>query len=581
MRWIDSTLRAKFESNLQTKANKADPAAVVWINRPTTALTDPGFLEQEAVGVTSGLTAVDVAMRRTQRGAEPDRAYVAYVAAGTAGVRSATLTPGIDDMVWTQEAFSVPADDVAICFDGTMPSAADGTAEFVTDARPWVFWTHNGVLTGRILGLLGNTELAAANCTKVTAIRATGGAQDFGLVVFFLLNGAIYYRQLIDGAWTDASGVTFGPEGVTWADIAAFRTWDYRVGLQAITTGGDVYELFTQFMGIARHGAEHIALENVDAAGSMTAIEYHDGAEREHLSLSAVTGAPYGGLYELGNPSITQAYNYADGSDYGKKAVFVFDRHLVAAEVAAQNTAFRIIDALGRVFVAQAASLRPDGFTVDLSFLDFNGASGACSAAYVPGTVHTMAGVQIPAISKTFTPTGLVPPSVPAPEAVSASNSSDFSLTVSFDVALTGSLTGAASHFKVQISRPEYSPGGALSTVLLPVSAVTASGSSALVLTLPAGNLNSLQTAVGDVAVVYDGAGPLAGAGGPVQPFTKSFTPTLDAFKPDVSDAEHIELAVTVEGELTRIYYKNTQETEHISLATVTASGTLTHVDDL
>jgi len=580
MRYIDSALRAKFQSNLQTKAANADPAAVVWINRPTTALTDPEFLERTPVGVTEGLTAIDVAMRRTRRGAEPDRAYVAYISGGTAGVRSAATVPDVGKMVWTQETFSQAADDVAICFDGTMPSSADGRAEFVTDERPWVFWTHDGVLTGRILGLLGDTELAAANATKVTAIRATGGARDFGLVLFFLLNGVIYYRQRIDGEWLDAEQVTFGPEGVTWADIAAFRTWDYRIGLQAVDTNGDVYELFTQFMGIARHGAEHIALDAM-ARGEIIPVQTLTAQEAEHISLAAVASSgPYGGLYRTGAPAIVQAYNVAVGDDYGKRAVFCFDRHLVADEVAAQSTAFTITDSYQRVFVAQSATLMPDGYRVELSFMDFNAALGACTAGYTPGTVHTMAGASVPALTKTFTPTGLVPPAVPAPEVTGASNTGATQITLTFDRALNGVLTGAASHFKVRFSRAAYSPGGALSTVQLSVTGVTAPDDSTLTLTLAAGNRNNLETAVGIVSVVYDGAGPLVGEGGPVAPFTTSFTPSGVSYKPDVIDAEHIELAVAASGLLTAITHIRAQGPEHVSLA-VTASGTLTHVNDL
>jgi len=580
MRSIEDALKAKYESARQTAAANADPSAVIWISRPTVALTDPEFLERKAAGVSSGLTAIDVAMRRTRAGREPDTAFVAYVADGAAGVRSGNLTPKISDMLFNQEAFSESADDVAVAFDGRMLSAADGTAQFVTDERPWIFWTKDGVLKGRILGLLGETVLAASNCSKVTAIRATGGAQDFGLVVFFLLNGAVYYRQLISGVWTDAEPVTFGPSGVTWADIAAFRTWDYRVGLQCISTEGDVYELFTQFMGIARHGAEHVSLK-ANTRGKLIQIQNISAAEREHVSLAAAVGAPYGGLYRTGAPGITAARNEAQGGDFGRVALFTFDRHLRADEVAAQPTAFRIVDSRNRVFVAQTAQLQPDGLTVRLSFLDFNSADGVCKAAYVPGTVHSMAGDALTATEFSFTPAGLVPPGVPEPAVDWVANTDDFTVLVTFDRDLTGSLTGAEAHFAVQISRPAYSPGGALSTVTLAVQSVTADGDDTVLLHLASGNLTSLQTAVGAAAVIYDGAGPLTGVGGPVAPFTESFTPALDDFKPDVIDAEHVELAAVVSAALTRIYTRLTQETEHISLAAVTASGTLTHVDDL
>jgi len=583
MRPVNSDLRQKFETNLQTKANRADPEAIVWINRPTTALTDSEFLEETAVSSISSLMACDVALRRTRAANEPDRAYVAFVADGTAGVKSAALTQKIEDMVWTEEGFSVAAEDVAIAFDGNMPRSASGTAEFITDERPWVFWVKSGVLKGRILGLLGDVELASANATKVTAIRATkGGSIDFGLLVFFLLNGAIYYRQLIGGEWMDAEPVTFGPSGVTWADIAAFRTWDYRVGLQAITTGGDVYELFSQYEGIAKHGAEHI---NLDASvqSALIPIVERPAQESEHLSLG-VTAAqgPYGGLYRTGAAQIAAAQNIDDGNgDFGKAAVFTFDRHLNAASVAADPGAFRIVDAGSNTFAAQTAQLRADGLTVDLTFLDFNAASGTCSAQYVPGTVHSMADVALTATSFSFTPTGLVPPGVAFPALSAAANDGADQIVLTFDKALTGSLTGAAPHFSVGLSVYTFVPGGVLEAAVRAVAAVSA-GETAdeLILTLTPGNRTDLQPAVGAVTVSYDGLGPLQGEGGPVQPFTASFTPASVTWKPDVAELEHIELALTATGTLTQITNRLTQDAEHIELS-VTAIGTLTHVNDL
>lgn len=153
-------------------------------------------------------------------------------------------------------------------------------------------------------------------------------------------------------------------------------------------------------------------------------------------------------------------------------------------------------------------------------------------------------------------------------------------IRLTFDRALIGGVLDAAAHFKVQISRPRYSPGGTLSAVLLDVIGVEQEDETTLALTLASGNLSSLQTAVGSAAVIYDGAGPLEGEGGPVEPFTASFTPEDVTFKPDVDDPEHIELAVAAAGTLTRIYYTHTQENEHVSLA-VTAAGVLTHVGDL
>lgn len=583
MRSIDSELKAKFESNLQTKANDADPQAVIWISRPTVPLTDAEFLDRATVLQANGLTACDVAVRRPRADREADRVYLAYIDENGAHVKFSATEQRLEDYVWTDGGFSAAASDVAIAFDGTMPKKADGTAQFVTEERPWVFWINEGVLKGRILGLLGDVTLASANAEKVSAVRAAWAQAtnvDFGLVCFFTLGGALYYRQLIGGEWKDAEPVTFGPPGVTWEDIRAFRTWDYRVGVQGLGSDGKVYELFTQFEGLARHGGEHIELDT-RSVGTLIPVEYHDAQTREHLSLAAAASpGPYGGLYRTGAPQLVEAENIDTGGDWGRTALFRFDRHLDATEVAAQPTAFEIVDAYDRRFVAQTAAVDADGLTVRLGFLNFNGAFGTCTARYVPGTVHSMAGAALLATSCSFTPQNLVPPSVPVPALLSVENDGDTQIIVTFNRALTGSLTGAAPHFTASLSVPVYSPDGALHTETRTPVSVAASGSDTIVLTFAAGNLTDLTKSDGSITLVYDGAGPLAGEGGPVFPFSETFTPTGLTPKYDQNEAEHIELGVTASGTLTRIYYTYAQETEHISLG-VTAAGTLTHIDDL
>ena len=118
-----------------------------------------------------------------------------------------------------------------------------------------------------------------------------------------------------------------------------------------------------------------------------------------------------------------QIYNVDNGEgDFGKQAVFVFDVHLTAAEVAAQYSAFTIVDANNVAYTASTATLGSDGKTVALTFTDFNNASGTCQAKYTAGTVTTMAGTTMATTTKSFTPTGLVPTAIPAPEVVEVTN---------------------------------------------------------------------------------------------------------------------------------------------------------------
>ena len=585
MRPINEDLKGRFESPLQTAANNTDPRLSALLSRDTIPLTSGADLERSVILETSGLTACSVAVRRPRAGREPDAVYAAYIDQTGAHVKISALSPKLSALAWQDVGFSAPtATDVALAFDGTMPKKADGTAEFVTAERPWIFWIDGGVLKGRILGLLGDVTLATANAERVSAIRATwtqAAETDFGLVVFFTLAGSLYYRQLIDGAWMDAEPVTFGPPGVTWTDIAAFRTWDYRVGVQAVGSDGKVYELFTQFQGVAKHGGEHIRIADAAASGKLTGIADQTAAEREHLSLAAEVTTPFGGLYKTGAPQLLSAENVDDGAgDWGRVLRLRLDRILDPDEVAAQNAAFRITDALGAVFVPQSAAVIGDGFTVELVFMNFNGATGACTASYAPGSVHTMAGETVPALSVAFTPQNLIDPGTQPPAPVSASNVGDTQIILTFDADLDADLTGAAAHLSALCQIPEFSPGGALIPTHRRPASVAVSGSDTLILTFPVGNQASLSMAVGDVAVVYDGAGPLAGAGVPVEPFSLSFTPAGLTYKPNVRDAENIGLTAAAAGTLTRITYVSGATLEHLEFSAA-AAATLTHIDDL
>ena len=94
--------------------------------------------------------------------------------------------------------------------------------------------------------------------------------------------------------------------------------------------------------------------------------------------------------------------------------------------------------------------------------------------------------------------------------------------------------------------------------------------------------MNSFQRAVGDILVAYDGSGSLRGQGGPVMAFERVFSPEALDPKNDPHTTEHIEIANIVStGTLTRVYYTNTSETERIELTDISAVGVLTRIDDI
>ena len=138
-------------------------------------------------------------------------------------------------------------------------------------------------------------------------------------------------------------------------------------------------------------------------------------------------------------------------------------------------------------------------------------------------------------------------------------------------------LTGSALEVKVEMSTEDTSVTPSLSDLEIVIR--DAGDDCVIVLSLTPGNITSIQNAIGEVSVSY-GGGSLLGQGGPVQDFSLSFTPEGLEPKHHPHDTEHIAVDVKVNATLTRIYYTDASETEHIEVA-VDPIATLILVDDI
>lgn len=426
MRSIPSDIASKLTMLKQTRANSADPSASIWIGRPTTPLTTDVFLEKQAV-ITMPVTDVSIAVCHPRYGSSNTKLYIGYISDGTAHIATADPKARMDTHLWVDTGFSESATDISLAFNGTMPYDRQGKVEFVTEAEPWIFWVSAGVLLGKKTSDELPITLATENCSGVSAVRGSwteASDFDFGLVVFYILSGAVYYRQLINGVWMDAAPINYGP-AVTIVDLAASRTWDYRICLQLQDNAGTMYELFTQYQAIGKLNIEHLDIKSVSAEGGMTEVFYTDTQTIERVEVADVTaGAPYGGLYSVDTPAIVDAYNVpteieVEGEiveDWGRAIVIKFNVHLVASDVASNSSRFALKDSNNVSFTATSATLDADGKTIALTFADFNAADGECQIVYTPGTAYSMASVAIPSTSFSFTPINLNAPDEPAPE---------------------------------------------------------------------------------------------------------------------------------------------------------------------
>ena len=419
MRNISSVLKRKLDKRVQ--AGNDSISASLWVGRPETPLTESRFLETQTVLTTPGITKTAIAACHPKMMRDASEVCIAYIKDGVASVAKSEYNIRMEKHVWTGTSFSEPAEDVSICYDGEMRKTAAGTVELKTEKSPWVFWVHGGSMYARLLDGNETIRLAETQCHAVSAIRAmwsASGSFDFGLVVFFLLNGSLFYRQLVDGEWKDAEPVLFGPEGVSWTDIAAFRTWDYRVGVQAKASNGTIYELFTQYMGIAKQGEEHIDAD-IDAKTNLIALTYHTPRPSENVYVNSIeAGAPYGGLYEVKSPHIVSAENIPDeNDDWGKMVKIVMSNHMREKSVADNATAFVLTDSNGTSMAATTAVLNvEDGLTITLSFINFNAMKGECTISYNPGFAVNMADTVLEYTELNFTPKRLVDPNIPIPE---------------------------------------------------------------------------------------------------------------------------------------------------------------------
>lgn len=387
---------------------------------PEPWLDEKDLLGEQKIGTFNNLTTSSISCRRLTREEDIDEIYVGYVADGYTGLLYTDAKRYLYNNKWIDLGFQTPAIDISVCFDGYFTYSKDTKSQIlITEKRPWIFWvTPNGDLKGARYGV--NEELyLGTNATKVTAVRglySALGALDFGLILFELINGQIFYRQLIKGVWYDAQLVEGLPD-VTWIDIEAFRTQDLRIGLHAMTSNGVLYEIFSQFQGIAKASIEHLSID-LNCIGQIYQVQWYHCSEQEHLSIGVnINDSGYHQyLYQIGQPQIVSIINYPNqNNDWGHIIKITFDRHLNETSVAENILSFNMIDSRGIEFAPEEIALESDGLTITFIMQNFNSAYGSCIFSYTTGTLYTYTNVIVENFSTTFTPQNLVTPSVPAP----------------------------------------------------------------------------------------------------------------------------------------------------------------------
>ena len=417
MRNLPNDLRSKITQAVQANSTNAAPTADVWISRPTTTLRYSNFVERQLIVTLPEMKKASIAACHNTFGRDSIRIYAAYIADGVGHVIYANASEVMNRHIWVDSGYLENATVIAIAFDGSMPKSTHGSIEFITETDPWVFWVNGGALYARKLNDTGEPiELATENVTAISAVRAMWsevGNFDFGLILFFIVSGSIYYRQYINGTWTDAAPINFGP-AVAWKEITASRTWDYRVALQGLTSEGILYEMFTQFEGIGKQNTEHINIPSIMSQGNLIDITYINAAsENENISISDLS-ATASIIYGLTSLPVSVA-NADDGTgNWGFQIEVNFDHYITGVEGNAPQ--FVLTDGNNVTYTATDISLSQDGLVATLILPDFNLAwyGQNCVLSYTPGSIQCAA-APLAAFSYEFNPTNLVAPSIDPP----------------------------------------------------------------------------------------------------------------------------------------------------------------------
>jgi hypothetical protein len=306
-------LITKLQSKLQTIYNDAEPQIQLILQRAKRYIGAGIEFEPYTVREGTGLGAMDISIRKEDRRYYPDKVFMVYVLNGIAKVCWQDYISAIEDKDNWEFLYDLgSAVDVATEFDGEWQRVAkdaelcfDSPAIWihVTIGEPWFFWVTP---TGALMAQQGQgtpLELASSGVTKVSAIRGWKSvpvpADDQGLIVAYIKNGEVCYRNLAEQAdttviWESEKVVT--QFGASVQNIGTFRTNDFRSGIVA-EVNGDIQWVITQRdwsgMGVP---PEIIHTSITDLSVDLIPINYHWGYDTEIISAS-ITNLEVGFLW--------------------------------------------------------------------------------------------------------------------------------------------------------------------------------------------------------------------------------------------------------------------------------------------
>jgi hypothetical protein len=254
-----------------------------------------------------------------------------------------------------------------------------------------------------------------SNFDAVMGVESRYGEISQGLIVFYVVAGAVCYKQFIDGVWQGQETVTIAPANAV--SVKAERLFDYRIVLHVADSTGALYEVFSKMEASGWNSQDFIQAK-ISVASSSLAIGYPTHSEIEQIT--AIILPLTASLYNL-SPVIVEAQNVDDGlGDYGHKVLVTFDERIYDVD-----TGFSMTDMESGAWPSLSVAKISDR-VVEVTFANFNNAVGDCTVIYTPGAMMGDI-VAVEADSIVFSPIGLVPFATDPPAPISIENIEDWS----------------------------------------------------------------------------------------------------------------------------------------------------------
>lgn len=429
MRNIPYDIKNKLMSMQQTLANDADPRMLLKLQRGTIPITDKRLWQYSTVD-SGSCTVSSVTVRRSKKDVAPDFAYVAFVRANTLYVKIARIEQPVKKMSWTVVETIANVSKCSLVFNGSYVQSGLYNTEFVTEEEPWLFYTNlSGELFGGVLGTTYST-IVGSGVVDFDAARAIASLYkdiDQGMMIFYILNGYVYFRQYINDTWQDQQSVSLAPENAV--SIKADRTFDWRIVLQVQDNTGALHEVLSRPYYSGWVNVENLTMKVPSILLDVKEIQYISAQSEDEYLTATVSGITIQPKYAL-SPVMKSAYNaiYTNAeleveNDYGYKVVIEFDE--IVDSVSTSYNSFVLEDSTGQIVYPFAAE-SITGRTIAVYFMNFNNAVGEVTVSYNGTGLVGEIGQSVDADSVSFTPTGLVPFYVAPPVVVGITNIQDW-----------------------------------------------------------------------------------------------------------------------------------------------------------